>query len=180
MPSDFPPLLLWAILVTSGGATLYYGAIVSGIYKDSMMAHLRKYGEERRVLPICRFLNVVGVYCLSLALIIPILSNPTSYTYRLLPPVVFVVLAVIAFGASLAAMQNPLIREAVPRWYHELLSSTSRQERRHIAYAWLRIPRRLRWRLNADQRAFSAWADLVRLTVVYGAYDPASPWDLWT
>jgi uncharacterized membrane protein len=180
MVYEFPPFLLWVILVTSGGATFYYGAIVSGLYKDSMMAHLRKYGEERRALPICRFLNVAGVCCLALAITIPTLSNPTSYTYRLLPPVVFVVLAFIAFGASLTAMQNPSIREAAPHWYHDLLSGASRQERRHIAYAWLRIPRRLRWRLNADQRAFYAWADLVRLTVIYGAYDPDSPWDVWT
>jgi uncharacterized membrane protein len=177
---EFPPFLLWMLLVACGGATFYYGAIVSGLYKNSMMAHLRKYGEERLAYPICRFLNVLGICCLALALTIPTLFDPTSYTYRLLPPVMFVVLAFLSFGSSLAANQNTTVRQALPLWYHDLLLSTSRQERRHIAFAWLRIPHQLRWRLNADQKAFRAWAELVRLTVIYGAFDPDSPWDLWT
>jgi hypothetical protein len=180
MNYQFPPFLLWILLAVLGGAAFYYGAIVGGLYKDSMMAHLRKYGEERLALPICRFLNVLGACWLTAALSIPTVFNPTGYVYRVLPPTVFVVLALVAFGASLAAQQHPVMREALPRWYHDLLLSTSRQERRHVAYAWLRIPRRLRWRLNADQRAFHAWVDLVRLTVIYGAFDPDSPWDLWT
>jgi uncharacterized membrane protein len=115
MNYQFPPFLLWISLVVSGGATFYYGAIVGGLYKDSMMAHLRKYGEERLALPICRFLNVLGVCCLAAALSIPTAFTPTSYVYRLLPPTVFVVLALIAFGASLAAQQHPAMREALPR-----------------------------------------------------------------
>ena len=48
-----------------------------------------------------------------------------------------------------------------------------------MAFAWLRIPRRMRWRLNGDQKAFEVWVELLRLTVIYGAFDPNSPWDVW-
>jgi hypothetical protein len=180
MVYQLPPFLLWITLLSLGMATFYYGAIVSGLYKNSMMAHLRKYGEERIAHPICRFLNVLGACLLAMAVTIPTVFDPTTYTYRLLPPVVFVVLAFLAFGSSLAANQNESFRDGLPFWYHDLMVNTSRQERRHIAYAWLRIPRQMRWRFNADQKAFRAWAELVRLTVIYGAFDPDSAWDLWT
>ena len=94
-------------------------------------------------------------------------------------PVIFVVFAFMAFGASLLARQKPVIRESLPRWYFELLRTTTRQERRTLGYAWLRIPWRLRWRLNGDQVAFGVWVDMVRLTVIYGAHDPNNPWELW-
>jgi hypothetical protein len=67
----------------------------------------------------------------------------------------------------------------LPRWYFDLLRRATRQERRHIAYAWLRIPHKMRWRLNGDQASFHVWADTVRITVFYGARDPDDPWELW-
>jgi len=113
-------------------------------------------------------------------MLVPQLLAPASFVYRLFPPLVFVVLAVILWGGSLVVGQQRDLRESLPRWYSTLLRIATRQERRQIAYAWLRIPRGMRWRLNGDQASFHVWVELVRLTVIYGAYDPDSPWDQWT
>lgn len=172
--------MLWALLLFSGAATFYYGAVVSGLYKDPLMARFRRYGENEPPSPLVRFLNAAGGCCLALALLMPVLAAPHSYVYRVFGPLVFVVLALIAFGGGALVGKQPALRHALPRWYFELLRTASRQERRQIAYAWLRLPRRLRWRLNGDQASFRVWADMVRLTVIYGAYDPNSPWDIWT
>lgn len=85
----------------------------------------------------------------------------------------------MAFISDFIVRRHPDLREALPRWYFELLRNATRQERRFIGFAWLRIPRRMRWRLNGDQAAFRTWADTVRITVIYGAYDPNNPWTMW-
>jgi hypothetical protein len=172
--------MLWILLAVTGSATTYYAAIVGGLFKNSLLAQFRKYGEEQRVYPICRLLNVAGATSLALAMLIPRLAAPFGYYRRLFPGAVFTLLALTLWGASLLVYQRPALREALPFWYFDLLRTASRQERRHIGYAWLRIPRAMRWRFNGDQQAFRVWAELVRLTVIYGAYDPESPWTIWT
>jgi hypothetical protein len=160
-------------------AAIYYGAVVSGIYKDPLMGHFRKYGEEHRVYPLCRFLYAFGGAAFILAVLLPVLWTPQSYLRRMFPPAFFLVLAFIAWGSALLIYRRPVLREVLPLWYFFLLRNASRQERRQIAFAWLRIPRRMRWRLNGDQKAFDVWVELMRLTVIYGAFDPNSPWDRW-
>ena len=53
---------------------------------------------------------------------------------------------------------------AWPRWIHELREYTTRDERRRIAYNWLRLPLRTRLHYNSDDRAFMLWADLLVLS----------------
>jgi hypothetical protein len=174
-----PPFTLWICLLIAASVTLYYGAVVSGLYKDPMMARFREYGEERLIYPVCRLLGAVGASALLLALLISILWSPQSYMRRMFPPMVFFVLMVVAWGTSLFIYRRPFLREALPRWYFFLLRNATRQERRQLGYAWLRLPRKMRWRLNSDQKAFGVWVELLRLTVIYGAYDPKSAWDTW-
>jgi hypothetical protein len=174
-----PPIALWLFLFASIAATIYYGAVTSGVYKDPMMGQFRRYGDERRVYPVCRFLYAFGAMCFVMALLIPATWTPQSYLRRLLPPVFFLTLAMIAWGSSYLILQRPFLRESLPRWYFYLLRYATRQERRQLGFAWLRIPRKMRLRLNGDQKAFEVWIELMRLTVIYGAFDPNSPWDVW-
>jgi hypothetical protein len=58
-----------------------------------------------------------------------------------------------------------------PRWYAELMERTTRYERRRIAYAWLRLPRRLRLTYNSNTEAFLTWADFVIMSTISEAQE---------
>jgi hypothetical protein len=173
------PIALWLLLIAAGAATIYYAAVTSGLYKDPLLGQFRRYGDEMRVYPLCRFLYAFGAMALSLALLVSAMWSSQSYLRRMFPPVFFVTLMLIAWGSSIIIYRRPEWREALPRWYFFLLRYANRQERRQLGYAWLRIPRKMRLRLNGDQKAFSVWVELMRLTVIYGAFDPNSPWHVW-
>ncbi len=175
----YPWLAIAALALTSTGALVYYGALVSGIYKDPLMAHFRAYGLERPYRPICRFLDTLALWSLLLSSLLDSITAIHRTSTNLYAPVIFLALSFMAFGFSLLARRYPVIGMALPPWYNDLLRNSSRQERRQIAFAWLRIPRLMRWRLNADQASFHVWVELVRLTVFYGARDPDDPWAIW-
>ncbi len=159
---------------------MYYGAIVGGIFKDSLMAQFRKYGEESRVYPVCRLFIAAGFTSLMLVALLPHVGGPYTYLRRLFPRSVFTLVALGSWGTAIFINRRPALRESLPRWYFEMLRTTSRQERRHLGYAWMRLPIMMRLRFSADQKAFQVWTELVRLTVIYGAHDPNSAWDVWT
>ncbi len=178
--TGLPFLSMWLLFFFAGGATMYYGVIVSGMFKNSLLTSMRRYGEDQPIYPVCRLLAASSGFCVMTSIVMINTVLPTSYVYRLLPPASFEVMAVACLFANLLIRRQARLRDALPRWYSTLLNQTNRQERRQIAFAWLRIPLRLRWRLNGDQASFQVWAELVRLTVIYGAFDPDSPWDHWT
>lgn len=166
-------LLTWLTILIVGSAimvtVLYYWAIIGGLYKDTMMSNFRQYGEERRMYPLVRFLVSLAALCLFLAIWIP----------GLLITSVLTALCIALIGGALAISRVDWLRGSLPRWYFSLLQETTRQERRAIAYAWLRLPFRTRLRLNGDSYAFRVFVDEVRLTVIYGARDPDDPWVAW-
>ncbi len=169
-----------ALFMTSGAATVYYGAITGGLYKDSLLETFRQYGEESRSYPLVNLLVMGAAWCFTSGMLLSAITTSSSFFARLLPGTIFTLLALALFGAAIFIYQQPDLRTALPSWYARLLREGSRQERRHIAWAWLRLPRLMRLRLSGDQKAFEVWAELVRLTVIYGAYDPKSPWHRWT
>lgn len=174
----YPWLAVAFLTLAATGAVLYYGAIILGFYKDPLLAHFRTYGAERRQFPFTRFLVLLGAWSLMVSSMLDALTmrHRSQWIYA---PAVFLTISLMAFALSVLTVQKPALRELFPRWYYELLRSTTRQERRQIAYAWLRIPSKLRWRLNGDQTSFRTWADMVRITVFYGARDPDNPWAVW-
>ena len=175
-----PMLGVLAVFTMAGIAALYYAAIAGGLYKEPLLSEFRQYGNEPTICPLGNALLAAGVWCLTLTMVVPLLVMPGSFFARLLPSIVFSVLGIILLGASITVYRQPHLRSSLPIWYAQLLKDASRQERRHIGWAWLRLPWRMRIRLNGDNKAFSVWAELVRLTVIYGAYDPDSPWHRWT
>jgi hypothetical protein len=166
-------LLTWLTILMVGGivlgAVLYYWAILGGLYKDAMMGNFRRYGEERRMYPLERFLVALGALFLFLAVWIP----------GALVTSVLAALCIFAISSAYMVSRVDSLRGSLPRWYFSLLQETTRQERRAIAYAWLRLPFRTRLRLNGDSYAFRVFIDEIRLTVIYGARDPDDPWVAW-
>jgi hypothetical protein len=166
-------LLTWLTILVMGGvivgAIVYYWAVIGGLYKDTMMSHFRHYGEEHRAYPLVRFLVSLSALCLFLAIWIP----------GLLITSVLTALSIALIGATYVISRVDWLRGSLPRWYFSLLQETTREERRAIAYAWLRLPFRTRLRLNGDSYAFRVFIDEVRMTVIYGARDPDDPWVAW-
>jgi hypothetical protein len=177
---SFPWLFMFTVSAICGIATFYFGAVLSGLYKDPLMGRFREYGTERRPFPLCRFLEAAGGWCISLAILSrAVITQSGTYFQTSFVPTILVLLALILLSTSLVARRRPELREALPRWYFDLLHMSTREERRFIGWAWMKIPRKMRWRLNGDQTAFMVWADMVRLTVIYGARDPDDPWAVW-
>jgi hypothetical protein len=174
----YPWIAVAFLTVVATGVLIYYSAVVSGLYKDSLLARFRVYGKEQRHYPLCRFLGVLGWWSLMMASMVDALTVRTRDA-NASAPAVFLMTGLLALTGSLVARQKPALRESLPRWYFTLLRTADRNERRRIAFAWLRIPRRMRWRLNGDQKAFGTWTDTVRITVTYGARDPDDPWATW-
>ncbi len=174
----YPWIAVALLTLFTTGALLYYAAIVSGLYKDPLLARFRAYGKEQRHYPFCRLVEIFSVWCVMMASMLDAMTVRTRNTNSF-APALFLIAGVVALGVSFAARRKATLRELLPRWYFTLLRTANRHERRRIAFAWLRIPRRMRWRLNSDQKAFGTWADTVRMTVTYGARDPDDPWATW-
>jgi hypothetical protein len=174
----YPWIAVALLTLFTTGALLYYAAIVSGLYKDPLMARFRTYGKEQHHYPFCRLVEIFSVWCVMMASMLDAMTVRTRNTNSF-APALFLIAGLVALGVSFAARRKATLREALPRWYFTLLRTANRHERRRIAFAWLRIPRRMRWRLNSDQKAFGTWADTVRMTVTYGARDPDDPWATW-
>ncbi len=172
----YPWLAVGFLTVLATGALVYYGALVSGMLKDPLMTRLRMYGSERHYYPFCRFLDILGAWSLMIASMLDALRDRSNNVYA---PAIFLTISAIAFGGSLISRQVRAVRELLPEWYFNLQRHASREERRRIAFAWLRIPKKMRWRLNGDRNSFDVWADMVRLSVIYGARDPDDPWAAW-
>jgi hypothetical protein len=174
-----PLLFFWILVILPAITSIYYGAVVTGMYKDPLMARFRTYGIEKRPAPLCWFLVSLGLWCIALMLLLEIVVVSAGLYALGSATTIFGTLAVMALAGSVVVWRERWLREALPIWYYDLLRQATRDERRLIGFAWLRIPRRMRWRLNGDQAAFRTWADTVRITVIYGAYDPNNPWQAW-
>ena len=60
----------------------------------------------------------------------------------------------------------PRIFLMFPGWYWNLITTTSRDEQRRLAYMWLRLPTRTQWLYNTHDALFFQWTDLVLLSMV--------------
>lgn len=185
-------LMVWFLLIAMPGLgfqllsvmlgcyTLYYMAIAGGLVKDPLLDYFRRYGDAEPAHPLVSLLFFAAIFCFSLVMTVPYIFLPGSFLASLLSRFIFVALGLFFIAGTAVAYAKPRLRTALPLWYAQLVVNASRQERRHMGWAWLRLPRRMRWRLNGDQRAFHVWADMVRLTSIYGAFDKDSPWHKWT
>jgi len=174
----YPWLAVGFLTVIATGALLQRTSVVFGLIKDPIMTRFRLYGPEMPFSPLARFMDMLGVWSLMTASMLDALTADQRGVWGY-TPMIFFALMLMAFTGSYVVRKSDQLRHALPPWYNELIQSTTRQERRHLAYAWLRIPRKMRWRLNADQASFRVFVDLVRLTSFYGVRDPDDPWAIW-
>jgi len=134
--------------------------VTLGAIKDPILHSFEVFGEEKHYYPT---LWLIAWTSLTLYL--------SLFLYFPAGQVLF-----LGFGISILAygIGSPLrrLRERLdhyltnfPQWYHLLVQRTDRDERRRIAYHWLRLPPRTRWLYNARTELFWQWIDQVLMTI---------------
>ena len=140
--------------------TLRAFLIVMGTYKDPVLASFENYGEEKVFSPIFS-LTVWVIIFVYLALFLYVQAGPLFALGLLI-------------GAFIASMRERMeewrykydsMFRVFPRWYFELVQRTDREERRRIAYLWLRLPLATRLLYNARNEYFHHWVDLVLMSI---------------
>ena len=159
--------MLLAVLIALASA-IYVGRMVLiavGLYKDPVLRHFELYAERD------------DSYCLIPPLFFGIgmmaLSAGFMFSSRIAPLFPAVLVSALFFLVALWTRENPRLMAAhpriflaFPRWYVQLRERTTREERRHIAYMWLALPRPMRLHLNGSDHHFLLWADYVILATV--------------
>lgn len=142
------------------GMTIRALLIVIGAYKDPVLASFEEYGNERIFSPM-----------FSLILWSLLMAYMMLYWYfeAGLALVLGIAVAVpaAAFKDNFFAFldKHPLLFRTFPRWYFDLVKMTDREERRRIAYMWLRLPIKTRMLYNAQRSLFNQWVEQVILTI---------------
>lgn len=134
--------------------------IVTGIYKDPILASFEHYGEEKIFSPIVG-LVMWGWISINLFLF---LLLPTTLVVLLGFGVATVFLSV-RYDLDKFMLRNQGVFRRFPHWYYELFHLTDREERRKIAYMWLHLPFTTRMLYNANTHFFKLWAEQVLLTI---------------
>lgn len=134
--------------------------VVLGLYKEPILRSFEVYGEERLYNP----LLLLVLWSLVLVWLMIAIFVDTVFALFLF------VLALPLFSYLDQPIKrfmhnHPGFFLRFPRWYGELVTRANREERRRIAYLWLRLPLRTRLHYNARDEAFYQWAELVLLTI---------------
>lgn len=134
--------------------------IVAGFYKDPVLRSFEVYGTETHYSPL------LGLFLWSIAFFtyVSFLLFHSTVLYILF---IFVIFPLLLFYQKLRDMvsEHPEWFMLYPRWLHKLRDRTSREERRRIAYLWLRLPARTRLIYNTQDDSFHKWVDLVLMTI---------------
>ena len=159
--------MLFAMLLTVV-SLVYLGYVVLvavGLYKDPVLRQFERY-EQRDdaffLLP--SFLLGIGLVALFGGFLFNAVISPRYPALAL--GVLLLVGAYLTFAYPKFMMRYPHIFLVLPRWYVDLRERTTREERRHIAYMWLCLPRATRLHYNGSDHHFLLWADYVILATV--------------
>lgn len=156
-------LVLLLMLLTSLIYLMREALVLAGWLKGPILRLFEKYGDEEPFYyPLPGMLIALSVFVLALGVwVAPFVR---AFYLPAGPALLIFLLGVVAWDRREAARSYPQIFMAWPRWIHELREYTTRDERRRIAYNWLRLPLRTRLHYNSDDRAFMLWADLLVLS----------------
>lgn len=153
-------VVLITIIVVCAGYLIRMALIVSGILKQPVLKRFERYSLfDDTYYPLPGFLFALGALTLCAALLLRQMTDSTFPAH--LPGLIMIGLGFLALRGFGLAKRFPRIFFAYPRWYADLRERTTRDERRRLAYMWLRLPRRTRMFYSVHTWAFIIWADLV-------------------
>ena len=135
--------------------------VMTGMYKDPVLAKFEHFGEEE---PVFSPILNIAIWSLLLLYLLLFLFFPTG---TLIVLGILVAIPLISarqeIDQFIKSRQSPT--RMLPIWYGDLTERTTRQERRRIAYMWLRLPARTRIIYNTSTPYFMHWVDQVLLTI---------------
>ena len=135
--------------------------VMSGMYKDPVLASFEHFGEEE---PVFSPVFNIFVWGASVVYLLLFLYFPAG---MLITIGVIIAVPIYSFRYEVTQFvknqQSP--SRMFPLWYGDLVDRTTRQERRRIAYMWLRLPARTRIIYNTSTPYFMHWVDQVLLTI---------------
>jgi len=134
--------------------------IVLGLYKEPILNTFEVYGDERIYSPMFRLVLWTVVFVWFSLILLAGFDAVGLLTLILLLPLTSVYQRIVPLIRN-----NPGLFMRFPAWYYWLIEHTTREERRRIAYLWLRLPLRTRLLYNARDEYFRQWVDLVLMTI---------------
>lgn len=153
-------LLEWVILIFLSYRTIRAVLIVAGLYKQPILERFENYGDERIFSPL------LGVIFWGVAFMFYFLIVIMRFDILILLLLILSLPFVIFHERIIHMVRDyPQVFMMYPRWYRSLIDHTSREERRRIAYLWLRLPYRTRLLYNTRDEYFQHWVDLVLMTI---------------
>ena len=139
--------------------------MLTGQLKGPVLGYFERYGEsEGHFFPVPSLLFWSGMVILFTGFALERLVR-FDFPSELLA-VIFFVAAWLAFSGKEWVESYVSRLPKLPRWYGELYETTTRHERRRIAYMWLRLPLRTRLLYNANNNAFRQWTEMVILATL--------------
>jgi hypothetical protein len=135
--------------------------IVGGVYKSPVLRSLEPYGSDQHSSP------MIGLFLWGTAIIMMLIWVLLGFQLLL----AMALFLSIPIGLAIQNLEGwvrkyPRLFLAFPGWYWNLITTTSRDEQRRLAYMWLRLPIRTQWLYNTHDALFFQWTDLVLLSMV--------------
>ncbi len=159
---DFSVLVL---VVSASGLMLMRVVIIAvGMLKEPVLTAMARYESIDAFYLLPLFLLMITIFIGSISGLVG-MFQPTA-RFGLVLAIPLAIFSYMAFAAHPLASRYPHIMCPLPRWYADLRAETTREERRRIAYMWLRLPLRNRLRYNISNTHFRLWCDLVILGTV--------------
>lgn len=134
--------------------------VVIGVYKDPVFTSFEDYGEERIFSPMFSFVSWGGFF--AYIMLFWYLNPGVAFSLGLI-----IVLPLTATRATFLDMLYKYHESfrIFPLWYYRLVQNTDRQERRRLAYLWLRLPLKTRMIYNTHTILFEQWVEQVLVTI---------------
>ncbi len=152
-------MLLIAIFISAMLAARAF-LITIGAIKDPILQSFEAFGEERSYSPSLRLLLWT-----TLTLYLSLFLYFHAGMLLLFGSIIGMFISVFQAPLYRFRVQHQQLFGTFPQWYHSLVQRTDREERRRIAYLWLRLPSRTRWLYNARTEFFWQWIDQVLVTI---------------
>jgi hypothetical protein len=139
--------------------------MMTGQLKGPVLGYFERYGEsEGYFFPVPGLLFWAGTVILFTGFALERFVRVDFPSVLL--AVLFWAMAWMAFNAKEWVADWVQRLPKLPRWYAELCETSTRHERRRIAYMWLRLPLRTRLLYNANNNAFRQWTEMVILATL--------------
>lgn len=141
--------------------------ILFGRSKEPILRTFERYGEEIFYYPLVQLLVRIMAVAVCIELLIATITKVAPFILYGSGLLFILAAATHYLVQRSAALRSILaVLTAFPLWYHDVLSRTSRYERRRIGYLWYRLPARTRSTFNLSDELFIEWVDFVIMGAV--------------